>query len=296
MQHTGVQQHQQQHIPQQHTVPQPMSGTGPAPGSQPALASNAGNVTPMAVQPQPMPLRQQQQQQAQGHQAVPNSLALPLHMQHLQPPPAHLGLGARPGGLPSHFTAHQSSGMSGTLAGPPMSGPALSDGPTSTLAPSPRRVAPQNSQLTSHAPGQLNFAPPSMQSFFAHHSGSAGHSAGDVITRPGSAGATFGLATPNFADLFGGAMHNLRTPGALMRMSPSLPNTFGLSLQDIPVRPLSAPPTPSPNIPGAASFISHPGQSDYFSSKRTTGGHHGASSYLDSLFLGSDSQAGGIMA
>ena len=92
-------------------------------------------------------------------------------------------------------------------------------------------------------------------------------------------------------------MQNLRTPGAMLRLSPSLPNTFGLSLQDIPVRPLSAPPTPSPMLPGGPNFTANPNQADYFSSKKITGGHHGASSYLDGLLLSNGGmQAAGIMA
>lgn len=46
-------------------------------------------------------------------------------------------------------------------------------------------------------------------------------------------------------------------------MSSDLPNTFGLSIQDIPIRPASAPPTPSPAID---SRLMAPSQ-DYFSSK-----------------------------
>lgn len=89
---------------------------------------------------------------------------------------------------------------------------------------------------------------------------------GNLIQRPGSAGARFGLSTPNFADLFGGQMAKfpgISTPGG-PSMSPAMPNTFGLAIQDIPVRPASAPPTPSP-----ADIRVHPPSGDYFSAKNS---------------------------
>lgn len=138
------------------------------------------------------------------------------------------------------------------------------------------------------------------------------------INRPGSAGATFGLATPNFADLFNGAMGKLGnggqtpgfgagllfTPGGIFssggmlgggstynnnnntnnsttgyNMSPGLPNTFGLSIQDIPIRPASAPPTPSPALD---TRLMAPSQ-DYFSSKNLSNNLGTSAAFADFL-------------
>ena len=91
---------------------------------------------------------------------------------------------------------------------------------------------------------------------------------GVQIQRPGSAGARFGVSTPNFADLFGGQMAKfpgISTPGGVS-MSPMLPNTFGLNIQDIPVRPASAPPTPSPALDIRVTAPS----GDYFSAKNAS--------------------------
>lgn len=56
----------------------------------------------------------------------------------------------------------------------------------------------------------------------------------------------------------------ISTPGGLT-MSPMLPNTFGLAINDIPVRPASAPPTPSPALDIRVGGIAPSG--DYFSAK-----------------------------
>lgn len=120
---------------------------------------------------------------------------------------------------------------------------------------------------------------------------------GASINRPGSAGARFGLSTPNFADLFGdsiGRFPGMSTPGAgPPTMSPALPNTFGLSLNDIPVRPASAPPTPSPAI-DARLFAPN---ADYFSAKNLSH-HHGGSTpnMFGDLLAGLNSNPHSLMA
>jgi len=119
------------------------------------------------------------------------------------------------------------------------------------------------------------------------------------------------MATPNFADLFNGAMGKignggqtpafgaglLFTPGGIMssggmlgggssygnstgyNMSPGLPNTFGLSIQDIPIRPASAPPTPSPALD---TRLIAPSQ-DYFSSKNFSSNLGTSAAFADFL-------------
>lgn len=136
--------------------------------------------------------------------------------------------------------------------------------------------------------------PPSHSNSHSHLLGSA-----HEIVRPGSAGATFGLSTPNFADLFNGAMPSgqpptsvlggMNTPGIFGGLlqsgnfSPNLPNTFGLALSDIPTRPASAPPTPSPAINDPRLFAP---ASDYFTIKKTGGAAsqpHGSAAFGDLL-------------
>ena len=101
---------------------------------------------------------------------------------------------------------------------------------------------------------------------------------GHDIERPGSAGPSFGHLTPNYAELLGKTYSrsgSTTTPGGN-----ALPNNFGLSMQDIPVRPASAPPTPSPALDPR---LSAPG-ADYFSSK-TGGGSAMAQGVYNDLFL-----------
>lgn len=177
-------------------------------------------------------------------------------MQHYQPepmPPAPLPMASiKQSNSPPRSTTFQAAPQAISLA----QAPVISSG--------------RNAGVPLLRPQAINLAPQSLmpraQQQFNMHSSTP---SGNDIARPGSAGASFGLSTPNFADLFGSFMNrgNGPTPGGLS-FSPQLPNTFGLSMQDIPVRPASAPPTPSPALDIR---VVAPGN-DYFSSKAPLGG------------------------
>lgn len=299
---------------------------------------------PLQVQQQPRPeWRQQQQQpqqaphsatyQQQQQQQPPTSVA-GQYQQHMSQAPVIVQTHASPqshpsqlqGGHPPPPVHIQTQPQPMTARAPPQ----LNAGPT--LAPSalqginlqvtqPSSQDQHMSSLSSsqRAPPKLNLSPSSLkpQSGLAslgpgpQQQAPSQHQLGTSsdINRPGSAGARFGLATPNFADLFNGAMGKLGnggttpafgagllfTPGGIMssggmlggnsasnagyNMSPDLPNTFGLSMQDIPIRPASAPPTPSPALDNR---LLAPSQ-DYFSSKNMSSNIGTSAAFADFL-------------
>lgn len=203
-------------------------------------------------------------------------------------PPMQGLIGVPPGTVHPHVQHRAYSGApaAGSSASPPpVDQPA---GFSNRVVPmqiqaQPPLQPPQPQPIMQAAPSQSvmpdvkpTFAPPSLNLSAASlrpqpPALTAAQQLGASIQRPGSAGARFGIATPNFADLFGGQMDKfpgISTPGGLT-MSPMLPNTFGLAIQDIPARPASAPPTPSPAL-DIRVVVPVPG-GDYFSAKNPAG-------------------------
>lgn len=94
--------------------------------------------------------------------------------------------------------------------------------------------------------------------------------------------------------LGGGNSSSGNNNGTGYNMSPGLPNTFGLSLQDIPIRPASAPPTPSPALD---TRLVAPTQ-DYFSSKNLTSNLGTSAAFADFLaaYNPANIQTGSVLA
>lgn len=309
MQQPVQQQQQQQPRPEWRQQQQPQQQQ---PIAQPAYQQNMSHPpqAPAIHQSHPSP------------QSNPNSLH---DAQHPHPRPVHIQTQPQP------LSARSTMNAGPTLAPSALQGLTLQVNQPQLGSGLDHQHQQQPHQLSSsqRAPPKLNLSPASLQPQSGMNGGLNPHSQlnhlpshgnsnqlgsiGD-INRPGSAGATFGLATPNFADLFNGAMGKLGnggttpafgagllfTPGGIMssggmlgggnssnnnnnsmgyNMSPGLPNTFGLSLQDIPIRPASAPPTPSPALD---TRLIAPSQ-DYFSSKNLSSNLGTSAAFADFL-------------
>ncbi|KAK9900254.1 hypothetical protein P389DRAFT_10064 [Cystobasidium minutum MCA 4210] len=315
------QQQQVQAPPQQQQQPQ---------GYQQQQGINHVSQGPAIVQTHPSPQSQQVPMQSTATQPPP-----PVHIQ-TQPQPMNAN--------PRAVGAGTNTGSGPTLAPSALQGmsmPSIAQRPPSAMQDSQQQL----SAAQQRAPPKLNLSQASLQpqqqqaqhqtgmntlAPNSHQLPSHGSHLGNPsdINRPGSAGATFGLATPNFADLFNGAMGKLGsggqtpflgagllfTPGGITssggmlgggfgpgshngtgyNMSPALPNTFGLSMQDIPIRPASAPPTPSPALD---TRLMAPSQ-DYFSSKNLSSNIGTSAAFADFLaaYNPTNLQTGSVLA
>lgn len=258
------------------------------------------------------------QQQQQPHGVVRQQQA-PIPQTHminqqpvLQPVPEHqqLGPAGSSHGLPTRQqpprSVAQAPGHLGATTvhhgpqGAQQLQPRLAPPPSAaaTLAPGvhhPQPLVPPVSRPDSIHLGHLNLgAHHQQQAYFGGNHMAVGGGQSQGMSRPGSAGATFGLSTPNFADLFGGYMTKMGgtgSPGGIT-FSPQLPNTFGLSMSDIPVRPASAPPTPSPALD---TRLVAPG-GDYFSLKGGAAVIGNGNTSFGDLFANVEERKGGRVA
>ena len=234
---------------------------------------------------------QQQQQQQQQHQQPSSYSLFQNDHHHHQYPHQHLQVNETiaPVGLTD------SGSMPTSSLGSPPPPPVIS----SSLPQLPEVSVPPTSASQSYSIGGQSL-PPSLSLATSHlnpaharhldHHHRATLSASDIITRPGSAGATFGgLSNPstsitNFVELLQGVSSTDTTTRNGLSHHPHqqpLLKTFGLCMQDIPVRPASAPPTPSPALEPRYSTPAV----DYFSATINHGNSNNANANNSGLSL-----------